>query len=116
MDLDANALKLGDVISLFSEEGNGYLASEGSCDVRILLYHNVTDYLGASQKPWKFSDCLFRVLPQHANGQEKALRKFNKKLAAKKEQADAEPEVTISILSRALYITRVIVHSRSLAQ
>lgn len=120
MDLDANVLKLGNVISLFSE-GNDI--SEG---MRILLYHNVTDYLGNSQKLWKFSDCLSRV---HAK--EKALQKFNKKLAAKKEQADAEPEVIIHslcyaapssvtwgdylLIPLALYLTGVIIHFRSLA-
>ena len=125
-------VKLGNVISLFSE-GNDI--SEG---MRILLYHNVTDYLGNSQKLWKFSDCLSRV---HAK--EKALQKFNKKLAAKKEQADAEPEVIIHslcyaaprsvtwgdylliplalystlgdylLIPLALYLTGVIIHFRS---
>ena len=95
------ALKLGDVISLFSDEGNGYLASEGSCDVRTLLYKNVTDILGNNiQKPWKFNDCLFRVLPQHAFTSAKLLRKLNKKLNAKKEQAD-QPKVI------ALYATSI---------
>ena len=84
-----DALKLGDVVSLFSEEGDGYLASEGSCDIRALLYHIVGDHI-----PRKFNDCLFRVLPVHTFTSAKALRKLNKKLEAKKEQADAEPKVS----------------------
>ena len=100
MEAEANALKLGDVISLFSQEGNGFLASEGSCDFRTLLYHVVSDEIGNNpQMPLKFSDCLFRVLPQLANTQAKALRKLSKKMAAKKEQTDTESKVSLALPS-----------------
>ena len=97
MEAEANALNLGDVISLFSQEGNGYLASEGSCDFRTLLYHIITDEIGNNdQKPLKFSDCLFRVVPLLANTQAKALRKLTKKMSAKKEQTEAESKVSLA--------------------
>merc|ERR1712146_117779 len=78
-----NFLCVCDKVSLFSDDHNGYLGAEGFADDRIVLYHNQGD-----QKPIKFSDCMFEILPQHNYSAQKALKKHKKKMAQK--QAAAE--------------------------
>ena len=53
-------LSMGDQISLFSEEGNGFLSSEGYLD------HNCTLIPGNMQfPPTNFIDCVFTIVPRY---------------------------------------------------
>jgi len=79
-----NFLGVGDELTLYSEDHNGYLGAEGFADNRMLLYQCYGE-----AKPIKFTDCLFRILPQYTYQAHKALKKHKKKMIAK---AEAEAE------------------------
>ena len=52
-------LNMGDQISLFSEEGNGFLSSEGYLDNNCYLEPGALSY-----PPANFNDCVFTVVPR----------------------------------------------------
>merc|ERR1711988_184186 len=89
-DKKGNFLCLCDTISLYSEDHNAFLGAEGFADNRTLMYVG-----SGEEKPIKFSDCMFQIMPQHNYAAFKALKKHKKKMIAR---AAAEAEAAADAL------------------
>jgi len=89
-DDKSNYLRFSDTLAFYAEEGDGYLASEGFADERVVLYHNEG---GADDfKTTKFSDCVFEMLPIHEYHAMKTLKKYRKRKAAKAKMKGEKPD------------------------
>ena len=65
-DDKSNYLRFSDTLAFYAEEGDGYLASEGFADERVVLYHNeggaedfkTTKFSGKCRTPGCLDYCL----------------------------------------------------------
>ena len=67
-------LQIGDVVSLYNVDTQGYLAGDGIVDPRVMLARNETD----GHPPSNFRECLFVVCPMLHYNSQKAHKKTKK--------------------------------------